>query len=107
MSNVKVPVGYVVGGPEDIAGAEAAKDYDALPSGVPAYIASRANGDHQTVSIEPAILPEDAEIALNWLDLALFGNEDALEALQTTPCEACAPGLWTPRAKHLETLTAR
>lgn len=106
MGNVRVPVGYAVGGPEDIASSEAAKDFDALPDGVAGYVASRASGNHVVVSTDPAILAEVAEIGINWIDFALYGNQTAEAALMGAPCEACAPGLWTTKAKNFESLAS-
>ena len=102
MSKVTVPVGFVVGGAEDIANAAATQDYDLLADGVPAFIAARDLGDHRTVSTEPAILAEVTEISTNWLDVALNGYEAAREALAADPCAACPPGRWVVRSKSLE-----
>jgi len=105
MKAIKVPVGYIVGGTEDIAAANAAGDYAALTAGVPGMIVSRSTGDHVTVSTTPAILAEEARIALDWLDLALYGQPQALETLTSpTVCTGCQPGTWKLTAKHLETL---
>ncbi|MDD9967420.1 MAG: hypothetical protein OXR73_14385 [Myxococcales bacterium] len=103
---VKVPVGYIVGGREDIAGANATSDYEAFSEGLPAAIVSRSSGDHVLVSTDPAILKEEAEIALNWMDLALYGTQEAYDALTSdNVCENCTPGDWSLESKHLETLT--
>jgi hypothetical protein len=68
-------------------------------------IVNRREGDHQTVSTDEKILPEDAEIALNWMDLALYGTKQAYEALTSkNVCDKCTPGDWTLKSKHLETL---
>lgn len=105
MGAVKVPVGYIVGGEEDIAGANARGDYAALKEGIPAMIVNRREGDHQTVSTDEKILPEDAEIALNWMDLVLYGTPAAYDALTSkNVCDKCTPGDWTLTAKHLEKL---
>ena len=102
---ISVPVGYVVGGSEDIAGANATADYDAFADGLPAMIVSRSSGDHMTVSTDMMILPQVAEIAVNWMDLALYGTKQAAEALKSpTVCTDCEPGVWTLKSKHLETL---
>ncbi|MET0385931.1 MAG: hypothetical protein ABW321_08225 [Polyangiales bacterium] len=102
---IKVPVGYVVGGPEDIAGANATGDYDSFSADLPAMIVSRKSGDHQTVSTDTMILPQVAEIALNWMDLALYGTKDAADELNTpNVCASCTPGDWTLKSKNLETL---
>jgi hypothetical protein len=105
MQNVKVPVGYIVGGDEDIAGANAKGDYEAMNEGLPAMIVHRREGDHQTVSTDTEILPENAEISLNWMDLALYGTKAAHVAL-TSPnvCDGCTPGDWKLESKNLETL---
>jgi hypothetical protein len=55
----------------------------------------RTSGDHITVSTDAMILPENAEIALNWLDLALYGTKQALDTL-TAPDRVC--GSCTPRS---------
>jgi hypothetical protein len=62
-------------------------------------------GDHITVSTDEKILPEDAEIALNWMDLALYGTKQAFDML-TSPkvCEHCTPDAWNFKAKNLESL---
>jgi len=105
MKAIKVPVGYIVGGKEDIAGANAAGDYEALPEGVPAIIVSRATGDHVTVSTDPAILAEEARMALDWLDLTLYGQPAALATLSSpTVCTGCQAGTWTLKSKNLDTL---
>jgi hypothetical protein len=107
MDEVKVPVGFAVGGPEDIASSQAIQDFDLLGPGVPGYVASRATGEHQKVSTDTAILGEVADISLNWLDLALHGNATARADLLENPCRGCAPGLWSVRAKHLDSLVRR
>lgn len=105
MKAVTAPVGYVVGGSEDIAGAAASADYDNLNAGIPAALISRAMGDHVTVSTDVMILPDVAEIALNWLDLSLYGTVDARKALSASSvCASCKNGPWMLKAKHLETL---
>ena len=75
MDKVKVPVGFAVGGAEDIASAQAHQDFELLAPGIPGYVASHAMGDHVTVSTDPAILAEVAEIGVNWIDYAVSGNE--------------------------------
>jgi dienelactone hydrolase len=107
MDEVVVPVGFAVGGPEDIASSQAVQDFELLRPGVAGFVASRATGAHQTVSTDPAILAEVAEISVNWLDLALDGNETAHASLVDAPCRACPPGMWTVRAKHLDSLVTR
>ncbi len=102
MDKVKVPVGFAVGGAEDIALNEARQDFDVLAPGIPAYVASRATGDHITVSTDVGILAEVAEIAVNWIDYAVSGDENARRNLVQNPCRACAPDLWSVQAKHLE-----
>jgi len=107
MGNILVPVGYVVGGPEDIASVYAKQDYEVLPAGVPAYIAARFEGDHRTVSTEPDILRDVAAISTRWIDFALFGNPSVRRELLENPCDDCAPGTWTVEAKNLELHTPR
>lgn len=105
IDRIEVPVGYIVGGSADIAGANATSDYDALAEGVPAMIVSRFEGDHRTVSTDPGILTDEAEISLSWMELALFGDHGAHAALTSTNvCEGCEPGHYSVRSKHLESL---
>ena len=102
---ITAPVGYAVGGSDDIAGANASADYAELEAGIPAMIVSRSSGDHMTVSTDPEILPEVAEIALNWMDLALNGTQEAADALNSqNVCDSCTPGVWMLQSKNLETL---
>lgn len=105
VSKINVPVGYVVGGPQDIAGANATSDYNAFRADLPAMIVSRNVGDHVRVSTDPAILPEVAKIGLDWMDLALYGTKDASATLRSsTVCTGCQSGVWTLKGKNLETL---
>lgn len=106
MKAITVPVGYIVGSEsEDIAAPNALMDYDAMNEGVPAMVVSRRAGDHMTVSTEPEIAPEVAEIALNWMDLALYGTKAAFDELSSmNRCANCTPGDWMMKSKHIETL---
>ncbi|HKU38838.1 MAG TPA: hypothetical protein VJR89_11845 [Polyangiales bacterium] len=105
MKAIKVPVGFIVGGSEDIAGANAKGDYAAMNDGIPAMVVNRRTGDHVTVSTDTMVLPEVAEIALNWMDLAVFGTKQAFDALDSpNHCEKCTPGDWMLTAKNLEKL---
>lgn len=106
MQAIDVPVGYVTGNPsEDVAAPNASDDYDAMKDGLPAMLVQRKMGDHITVSTDEKILPQDAEIALNWLDLALYGTQQAFDML-TSPkvCENCTPDTWSFKAKNLDRL---
>jgi hypothetical protein len=76
-----------------------------MPEGVPAMIVSRFKGPHQMVSTNKTVLPEVAEIALNWMDLALYGTQAAYDALTSdNVCVNCTPEHWFLTAKNLETL---
>lgn len=106
MKAISVPVGYVVGDDTDIAAANAAGDYAALNDGVPGMIVRRFEGDHVTVSTDAMIAPEVAEIALNFMDLALYGSQEAYDALTSAKvCDGCTDGHWKLESKNLETLT--
>jgi hypothetical protein len=105
IDKISTPVGYIVGGSADIAGANATSDYDALAEGVPAMIVSRFEGDHRTVSTDPDILTDEAEISLNWLDLALFGSPEAYDELTSEKvCADCEAGHFSLKSKHLDSL---
>ena len=106
MAAIEVPVGYVTGSmSEDVAAPNASDDYDAMKDGLPGMLVQRKMGDHVTVSTDEKILPEDAEIALNWLDLALYGTKQAYDTL-TSPkvCDNCTPDTWNFKSKNLEKL---
>jgi predicted dienelactone hydrolase len=105
IDKILVPDGYVVGGSQDIARANAISDYDALAPSIPAMIVSRFEGDHVTVSTDKGILTEEAEIALNWMDLALYGTHGAYDELTSaTVCSGCDAGTYTLMSKNLEKL---
>lgn len=107
MNDVHVPVGFAVGGPEDIAASQADQDYDVLPAGVPGYVAHRSAGDYPTVSTTASILDEVAEISVRFIDLALYGTKGSKRELLEDPCPPCAPGTWSVTAKHLDQLVKR
>jgi hypothetical protein len=106
MGAINVPVGYTEGGTEDISRAAAESDYAALPEGVPAMIAARSSGDHVTISFtDQTIVGQEAEIALNWMDLCLYGTKEAYDALTSDPiCTGCEAGLYTFTSKNIEKL---
>lgn len=94
-----------MGGPQDIAGGNASSDYAALADGVPAMIVSRSTGDSPQVSTDMMILDDVAEIALSWMDLALYGTRGAADLLKSpTVCSFCTAGDWRLMSKDLETL---
>lgn len=103
---VTVPVGFIVGSPdEDIAYPNANMDYELLSAGVPAMFVHSRIGDHFVVSSDEAMLKQEAEIALHFMDLALYGTEEASDALASADlCSICEPGLWTLTSKHLDKL---
>jgi predicted dienelactone hydrolase len=102
---IKVPVGYITGGSEDISAADVDADYALLNKELPVMVVSRATGDHITVSTDKKILPVDAEIGLNWMDLALFGTKEAADVLKSPAvCALCEPGLWKMKSRNLEKL---
>jgi hypothetical protein len=106
MQAISIPVGYVPGSlSEDVAAPNAAGNYDALKDGVPAMVVNRKSGDHVTVSSDEKVLPEDAEISLEWMDLALYGTKAPYDALNMpNVCEHCTLGDWTLKSKHLDHL---
>lgn len=106
MAAIDVPVGFIVGSPdEDIAYPNADMDYGLLSDGVPALFVSSKTGDHFAVSSDEAMLKQEAEISLHWLDLAVYGTPEAADALASANlCDACEPGLWMVKSKHLDKL---
>lgn len=106
MERLQVPVAYVTGSlAEDVAAPNARDDYAAVKDDLPAMWISRKAGDHFTISSDPELQPQNAEIALNWMDLVLYGTRQAFETL-TSPnvCDLCTPGDWTVMSKRIETL---
>ena len=101
MTNVDVPVGFAVGGAEDIASGNAQQDFELLPEGVPGYVAHRSEGTHEKVSTDAGILLEVAEISTNWLDFTLYRTPTVKQTLLEKPCSTCAAGTWTVEAKNL------
>ena len=81
IDKVDVPLGFAVGGTDDIARPQALQDIDLLAPGVPGYIAMRSTGDHVKVSTDPAIQAQVAEIGINWMDFTLNGNDEASHRL--------------------------
>ncbi|MET0287205.1 MAG: hypothetical protein ABW352_22160 [Polyangiales bacterium] len=68
--------------------------YTALPG--PALLVQRRQGNDEA---------EEAELALTWMELVLYGTPQAFEALSSERvCERCTPGAWTLESKGLETL---
>lgn len=106
MGGIDVPVGYVIGGPEDISTAFATRDLELLPAGVPGYLAHRSSATHPEVSTDPAILTEVAEISITWIDFTLTGNPELEQKLLDDPCAACPPGTWTVSARDLDAASA-
>ena len=105
MEAIDVPVGYVIGASNDIAGGPARSDYQAMLEGVPAMIVSRAKGGHITVSTTTSILEEVADISFHWMDLVLYGNSDSYDELMSDDvCSDCTPGIWSMESKYLDTL---
>jgi len=105
MDDVHVPIGYVEGGPTDISVPQSNLDYTLVPKGVPIYQAHRFSGDHVTISL--GVLPEDAQISTKWIEFSLYGGRKLEQQLLTDPCQSCAPGTWTVRAKNLSGLASR
>jgi hypothetical protein len=104
-SKITVPVAYIIGGEEDIARANAEADYEAFADGIPSMIVSRSTGDHLMISNNADVMKDAADISINWMDLTMYGQQAALDALkQPTVCAGCMSGLWSMMGKNLETL---
>ena len=101
MNRVSVPVGFVVGGPEDIASDQADQDYDLLADGLASMVVKRISGDHRTVSTDPAMLSDAANIAINWIKGTLYGDKTAIKDLTEAACSQCEAGVWTVKTKNL------
>jgi dienelactone hydrolase len=86
MASIAVPVGFAVGGSEDIASGNAQQDFELLPAGVPGYIAHRSEGTHEKVSTDAGVLMEIGEISTNFIDAVgtNIGPLSNLTALQLT-----------------------
>lgn len=106
MAGVQVPLGFVVGSPGvDVAAGPAQEDYDLLADGIAGMLVNHATGDHLLVSTDATVLPEVAEIALNWMDLTLYGIPEAADALESpNVCGKCGADTWTLTKKHWDTL---
>jgi dienelactone hydrolase len=102
MSKVSAPVLFVVGGEEDIARKPANLDYSLLRDGIAAMVVSRSSGEHRTVSTDPAIQSDAADIGANWFQATLYHNKNAINTLQTKICEKCDAKVWSAISKNLE-----
>lgn len=101
MSKVSAPVLFIVGGEEDIARKPSNLDYSLLRDGIAAMVVSRSSGDHRTVSTDPAIQSDAADMGVNWFRATLQNDKDAIKTLRTKICEKCDPGTWSAESKNL------
>jgi dienelactone hydrolase len=92
VSNIKVPIAWNEGSKDDISRSSAEADFKNLNKDVPAMIIARYQGQHMGVSTNKKWLKEEAEMATNWLDLALYGTKGAYDILMTEEvCTFCDP----------------
>jgi dienelactone hydrolase len=102
MSKVRAPVIWVVGGPEDIAGAAADLDYSLQPAGQGGLIVKRSSFDHRTVSTDPATLRQVAEMGVLWFKATLNRDVAAARTLTTKVCDQCDAATWSvAKSKNL------
>jgi dienelactone hydrolase len=101
MSKVSAPVLFIVGGEEDMARKPSNLDYSLLRDGIAAMVVSRSAGDHRTVSTDPAIQSDAADIGVNWFKATLNSDKDAIKALQTNLCAKCDSKTWSAESKNL------
>jgi dienelactone hydrolase len=101
MSKVSAPVLFIVGGEEDIARKPANLDYSLLREGIAAMVVSRSGGDHRTVSTDPAIQSDAADIGVSWFRATLNGDKAAVQTLRTNLCAKCDPQIWSAEMKNL------
>ena len=100
MSKVSAPVLYVVGGPEDVATGPARMDYDLLPKGGAGVVVNRSSADHRTVSTDPGMLRDAAEISLTWFNATLKGDRAARKTLTSSICAGCDSKTWSVKSKN-------
>ncbi len=103
MSKVSAPVLFIVGGEEDIARKPSNLDYSLLRDGIAAMVVSRNSGDHRTVSTDPAIQSDAADMGVNWFRATLQNDKDAITTLRTRICAKCDPDTWSAQSKNLGT----
>ena len=101
MSKVSAPVLFIVGGEEDIARKPSNLDYSLLRDGIAAMVVSRSSGDHRTVSTDPAIQSDAADMGVNWFRATLHNDKDAIKMLRTSICAKCDPETWSAESKNL------
>ncbi|MDH5672656.1 MAG: hypothetical protein OEZ06_10935 [Myxococcales bacterium] len=59
-------------------------------------LVNHATSDHFLVSTDATVPIEDAEIALHWMDLTLYGIPGAAAALESINVRSiCRPNTWT------------
>jgi dienelactone hydrolase len=102
MSKVSAPVLFIVGGEEDIARKPSNLDYSLLRDGIAAMVVSRSGGDHRTVSTDPAIQSDAADIGVSWFKATLHGDKAAVQTLRTNLCAKCDPQTWSAEMKNLK-----
>jgi len=94
---VAVPIGYFLGGPSDIAYNNGVKDYQVLPSKVPALLATINTGHMGTYFQTNGGTYGKAAVAwFNWQ----FKNDTAGKALLLSPGSALAKDGWTIKQRN-------
>jgi len=94
---VKVPIGYFLGGSGDIAYANGEKDYQVLPPNIPALVASINSGHMGTYFQANGGTYGKAAVAwFNWQ----FKNDSAGKALFLSPGSALTKDGWTIKSRN-------
>jgi len=94
---VKVPIGYFLGGSGDIAYANGEKDYQILPPNIPALVASINSGHMGTYFQANGGTYGKAAVAwFNWQ----FKNDSAGKALFLSPGSALTTDGWTIKSRN-------
>jgi len=94
---VKVPIGYFLGGKNDIAYNNGQKDYQALPPKIPALVAS-INSGHMGTYFQPngGTYGKAAVAWFNWQ----FKNDTAGKAMFMSPASALTRDGWTIKSRN-------
>jgi hypothetical protein len=101
LAQVRVPILYILGGPDDIAYANGMDDFARLGA-VPAAVANIDVG-HGGTYWEPNG-GEAAMVAVDWLSWILRGDDSARQRFVGDDCGLCTDPLWTYEQKNLESV---
>jgi dienelactone hydrolase len=100
LTNVRVPVALVIGGPSDVAFAPAKATFDALAN-APVFLANRDVGHYPATYRQPHG-GAFAAVAVAWLKWQLNGDTRAAASFVGKNCTLCRDPNWTVEKKRID-----